>query len=554
MATSDYTVKEIVDRAVRNDFGMPEFQRGFVWPPAKVMHLVDSLFSDFPVGALLLWRPESGFEAVVGRTSDSNQPSAWIVDGQQRTTAMCLLFGHKPYWWHSNQAEWEATCQKYNIHVNPLPPDVQFETPKRTINQDPNFVSVRDILNGNDGQIEQIAERLQENNPDKNPMSILRALQNVQDIGKRSVTAFEQTNSIEDTVEIFVRLNQSGTKVNEGDIALALVASQNPSWVNDTFKPFMDELASAGYELEPTLVLRSMIAAETDLWDGVITRLGRVDRTFWEGGNLIPRWKTIEGAWRRIIDGLKEFGIFNSDMLPSKNALIPLVAMAVFFGQDFRINPALAWLLRATCTNRYSRTTDTRLAEDIRAIREPRLQGFAAAVQNAIDVLTKQQALDFSADDNTYFKRSYRDKEVQIMLHLLAFDNEAHDWSSQAERIGFAGTDLQWECTPNWHHIFPRAYLNNNEVDLDIVDSAANIVVIGKASNLKIGPRSPMEYMEGVSDKLLREQYVPTDRSLFTIDHYDEFLEQRAKLLADAANEFMGKLEQGLTARQDEAA
>ena len=61
-----------------------------------------------------------------------------------------------------------------------------------------------------------------------------------------------------------------------------------------------------------------------------------------------------------------------------------------------------------------------------------------------------------------------------------------------------------------------------------------------------------MEYMEGISDKLLREQYVPTDRSLFTIDRYDEFIARRAADLAAAANELMAGLESGLAVRQRE--
>ena len=93
---------------------------------------------------------------------------------------------------------------------------------------------------------------------------------------------------------------------------------------------------------------------------------------------------------------------------------------------------------------------------------------------------------------------------------------------------------------------YSRAYLKSApafDEDKSEVDSAANIVDIRKdTTNLKIGGKAPMEYMEGISDKLLQEQYVPTDRRLFSIDRYNEFIERRAANLAIAANKFMDKL------------
>ena len=222
--------------------------------------------------------------------------------------------------------------------------------------------------------------------------------------------------------------------------------------------------------------------------------------------------------------------------------------MAHRFEKDFRIQPALAWLIYATCTSRYARTTDTRLAEDVRIILDS--HDFASAVQSAIANL---RAPDFAADDDRFFKENYRDSGVQLMLYLLAHDNKAHDWSSSNDRIGFSGTELLRGFNPDWHHVFPRAYLRGTSAYRN-VDAPANIVAIRKETNLRIGRKAPMEYMEGISDKLLREQYVPTDRSLFDIARYDEFIERRAADLAAAANELMAGLEHGYTGDQQEVA
>jgi uncharacterized protein with ParB-like and HNH nuclease domain len=88
MGLEQATVREIVDKAVTHKWGIPEFQRGFVWTPQKVRDLVDSLWRGYPIGSYLIWYGDAYQEP---RTQDDAQaPDAWVVDGQQRTTAFCL--------------------------------------------------------------------------------------------------------------------------------------------------------------------------------------------------------------------------------------------------------------------------------------------------------------------------------------------------------------------------------------------------------------------------------------------------------------------------------
>ena len=249
MAIQQYSIKEIVDRAVGNGFGMPEFQRGFVWPPGKVQELVVSLFQDYPIGAMLLWRQPQDDAPAPGRTEDATRSEAWVVDGQQRITALCLLFGRKPYWWGGDNSDWNDALNRYDIHVNPLLDDGQFETPKRPIRQNANYISVRDILTADNSRIGEYVKSLHANNPESSEIDLLMVLNQVREIGNRQVAAFLEDKDLEDTVEIFRRLNQTGTRVNEGDVFRARVAAQNPNWVNHTFQPFLDELENSGFPI-----------------------------------------------------------------------------------------------------------------------------------------------------------------------------------------------------------------------------------------------------------------------------------------------------------------
>lgn len=115
MAYEQTKLLELVERAVNHRWSIPEFQRGFVWKPTQVRDLAESLWLDYPIGSLLVWN--SGQQAEERVAVDAQRPSQWLVGGQQRTTALCVLFGRKPYWWPSAD-EWNKTLKRYDIRFD----------------------------------------------------------------------------------------------------------------------------------------------------------------------------------------------------------------------------------------------------------------------------------------------------------------------------------------------------------------------------------------------------------------------------------------------------
>jgi hypothetical protein len=103
------------ERSVNNKWGLPEFQRGFVWKATQVRDLIGSLWLSYPVGTLLVW--DNSGPVQPRNASDSQDPDLWVVDGQQRTTALCILSGRKPHRW-SSTGEWEKTIRKYDIRFD----------------------------------------------------------------------------------------------------------------------------------------------------------------------------------------------------------------------------------------------------------------------------------------------------------------------------------------------------------------------------------------------------------------------------------------------------
>ena len=78
-------------------FVIPDFQREFEWRPWDIRELMRSIFLDYYIGSLLLWRgKKESFEALACEPiygfSGKGDPMYIVLDGQQRLTAMYYAF------------------------------------------------------------------------------------------------------------------------------------------------------------------------------------------------------------------------------------------------------------------------------------------------------------------------------------------------------------------------------------------------------------------------------------------------------------------------------
>ncbi|WP_419949133.1 GmrSD restriction endonuclease domain-containing protein [Candidatus Palauibacter sp.] len=79
-------------------FVIPDFQRDFEWKPWDINALMRSIFRDYFIGSLLLWKGRSknfaalACEPVYGYAPDRAVPEHIVLDGQQRLTAMYYTF------------------------------------------------------------------------------------------------------------------------------------------------------------------------------------------------------------------------------------------------------------------------------------------------------------------------------------------------------------------------------------------------------------------------------------------------------------------------------
>ena len=95
------------------------------------------------------------------------------------------------------------------------------------------------------------------------------------------------------------------------------------------------------------------------------------------------------------------------------------------------------------------------------------------------------------------------------------------------------------------HHIFPKALLYRAEFQRSEVNAVANFCFLTKDTNLQIRDRSPAEYFREIEARhpgALASQWIPMDRELWEVENYSRFLEERQRLLAEAANALLDDL------------
>jgi hypothetical protein len=540
MAYEGIKIRELVDRAVTHSWSIPEFQRGFVWKSTQVRDLLESLWLDYPIGSLLVWN--SNGDVQEQHAHDSQRPALWVVDGQQRTTALCVLFGRKPYWWPTAD-DWNKTVTKYDIRFDVNAAEAPFfMTANAAIRKASRtrYIPVRDLLvldtekEKDQKYLQELAKRVKSEDlcHGMDAMEVYTRLDRIRKIRDKDVVVITISHELEDVVEVFSRLNSRGTRVTEADIYLGVVAARNPGWVREIFLPYLKALEDAGFGIDPNLLFRSMTAVGIKR-----VRFRDISETFWDSAKIKPAWERTADAWKRLVARFRGYGVLSNNPLPTEAALVPLIAMIDKFGDDQAFSVAFYWFLQASRFARYSGSGTTSLEEDLRDI-----EGCTTIMEAVSHLLIRfQHNLPLSKDD---FLKDYGDARFgRFLLYLLAYRNKAMDWDAQGHRLGFEGVTLLADFRPQWHHIFPSKYLEG-KMDESLIDALANIAVIGPAINIRISASDPLSYVTkyAIAAEKLGQQFIEPNFVNTPVENFPAWLDARAERLAQESNAFLGEL------------
>jgi hypothetical protein len=223
----------------------------------------------------------------------------------------------------------------------------------------------------------------------------------------------------------------------------------------------------------------------------------------------------------------------SADLIPSFNALIPLVVIAAandgIPARDTEL--ARRWLLLSGVRAHFSGAAHTEIDRLLRRLK---------------DHMSVRQL--WKATSRHLPKLKPRDFEVSrisgpvtsLYLSMLA-DNDARDWCDYQIRLD--GRVQGHNADLQVHHFFPGSLLRKHGRGNDSINTFGNYTVLSASTNLKVGSEEPATYMARttVSDAQLQRQCIPADRDLWHLDRYDDFLKERRRLLAEASNSFLGR-------------
>ena len=522
MAYSALKSREIVENAINHSWSVPEFQRGFVWKATQVRDLAESLWLDYPIGNVLIWDSASQKKPVSEKSiTDGSNPTKWLVDGQQRATALCILFGCKPYWWSDGNL-WNSIVRSYDIRFDiDAKEEPYFVVANAAIRKvrSHRYLPVRDLLaldmnkEADQQKLQALAKEVKVDGlcNGMDAMEVYTRLDRVRKIRDREIVAISVDHELEEVVETFARLNSKGTRVKEADIYLGIVAARTPGWVREQFMPFLDRLEQQGFSVTPNRLFQSLTAVGNKR-----VRFQQVDDGFWNKQTIAPAWEKTKQSWHHVLKWLEAYGIVTTDILPADAVFVPASALFDRFPQADR-KQAFEWTLQALRYGRYSGSATSSLDEDLKEIE------LASGPDEAIERMRKRiRAIEpFSVDE---FIRDYSDARFgRLMLYLLAFRN----------------------------HIFPRGFLIDRDTDkpragvtAEQIEALANIAIIGAGVNIRISNKDPLAYFAkyGVSPAKREQQFIEGPVEAMSVANYPGWLAARAQSLADAANAFVGEL------------
>ena len=492
---------------------LPEIQREFVWSEQKARDLIDSLYKKFPVGVILLWRPQSiqDFRLLEGQEGKDRQPDWLILDGQQRLTALGKI---------------KKGEIKILFHID----DEIFSVENRPKAADSKWLRVDDIWEKGSASILQELSTSLGLSMDQIYKNYVKKIQVMEEILSQKIPVFEvRDEDYSRIAEMYMRLNEKGTKLRKAEINLALIVLKFPKIFYDRLTKLVEEFE--GWELDTNFFLRCFVCVSTN--QSKYEPLKKYLNTTTQDEILLNLEKISEHLNNTFNFITSNFGITednNLKLIPSEIVLISL--MMYFIKTDGKIPTSIdlekliLWFFSASHYGRYSGPTESVLNEDLRALKNPDpVTTWLAAIQKERGGLEMRELLGRINSTNLF------------ALYYALRTNNALDW--------WTGNSLSNTSNIEFHHIFPKRVLRDAGYPDNQINDICNIAIVSRKANRTISAMKPEEYFETViQDKnRLYSQFIPSDAKFWKVENYLDFVKQREKNIIEHLNRSIKKLD-----------
>ena len=520
-----YSLSKLLQDIEAGEIGLPDIQRPFIWKPARVRDLFDSMYKGFPVGYLLFWANGGGNgHRQIGADAKQVVPRLLIVDGQQRLTSLFAVLKDRPVL--------REDYTQLPISIAFRPRDAKFEVTDAAIRKDPEYIPDISVL-WREGVSEYhfisdfIANLRRHREVDKEDEGHLAAsIDRLYDIQNYPFTALELSSTVdeEQVSDVFVRINSQGVTLNQADFILTLMsvfwdegrsdleqfcrAARQPSLqgsssFNHFILPSPDQLLrvsmALGFRRARLEHVYSLLRGK-DLDSGVFS----ADRRAAQFATFIPAQAYVldNVNWHEFFKCLVRAGFRGSAMVNSQVALLYSYALFLIGKRDFGVAPEplreiiAQWFFMSTLTQRYSASPETAMEADLARLRQARTGTDFVAVLAAIisDNFTDDfWAITLPNQLATSAARSPALFAYHAALNLL----DAKVLFSKLKVSELLDPSVRSaKAALERHHLFARGYLRSIGVtDIREVNQIANFALVEWEDNVEISDRPPAEYV-----------------------------------------------------------
>lgn len=589
MSSQKYSVNQHLIETILNwvksgEIAIPEIQRPFVWDASKVRDLMDSLYQGFPVGYIIAWRNPT----VKLKDGSLAEGKKVLIDGQQRVTALTAAI--------IGQQVINQDYQQVRIRIAFHPIEERFEVTNPAIEKDKSwFADIAPIVSG-EIKTHKVAKDYLEANPDVDEDLVYERLDRLCDIIKKQIGLIELAADldIETVTEIFIRINSKGVVLSQADFAMSKIAA-NEEFGGNTLRKAIDyfchmAIAPEFYsqiegkdknfvETDYFKAMRWLRQENDNLYDPSYSDMLRVAFTtkfnrgklsdlvgLLSGRNFETRSfeKHIEEAsFKTLSEGVMEFinethfkrflmiirsaGFVDQSMIGSTNALNFAYIVYLKLKRDLGNNPNIEnwvrrWFVMSLLTGRYSGSPESMFDKDIKDIDHKPFGTVlgeieAAELSEAFWSFRLPQNLDTASVNSTAIKVFWAAQANQGDKGFLSKEITVRDMLTHHGDI---------------HHIFPSNYLKKLSLPKQKYNQVANYVYVQQEVNIRIADTPPQEYMAKVLQQCqtgevfygaiseieslkanLAANCLPFEIEAYTADNFEQFLEQRRKLMAE---------------------
>ncbi len=589
-SVSQYSVSSLLGFIEAGDIAIPEIQRPFVWKGRQVRDLIDSLYSGYPTGYLIVWQNPD----VRLKNGESSVGKKILIDGQQRVTALMTAIAGLPVL-NENYEQ-----KQIKIAFNPLAKDAEDRFAVRTPAHDKSSAWISDIsqiFRANFDSYDFI-DRYAEKNPSVSKRELNQAILRLLEIKncQLGVITLMPKLDISEVTEIFVRINSQGKHLNEADFAMSKIAADQRYGGNILRKAidyfchlardpgFYGQLSAKECEFmasEYADKLKWLKNDYDDIYDPDYGDMLRVSfmHQFGRGklGDLVSllsgrdfetktyKDEIIEESFAKFKTGILNFmnqynfnqfvlairaaGFTSSKLLTSKMTLDFAYTLFLLLKRDPSISAielksyVQKWFVLSTITGRYIGSPETQMDRDLRSIAEKGFLKFfqeveAGQLSESFWSVTLVQALETSAVNSPYFNTFIAAQIYNAETSLLSSSAKVSDLLATRGDI---------------HHIFPKEYLKRNGIaEKSQYNQVANYTYLDTSVNISIGKKAPCDYFKEAliqcSTKVistgtildrevlydnLKENCIPAEIVESTFENYPSFLQERRKLMAE---------------------